>query len=496
MGKILRQPAEFSESSYDLIIIGGGIYGIMLSMEATRRGLRSLLLERADFGGATTFNCLRILHGGFRYLQSMDLKRFRESVAERKWFLKHFRSLVKPLPCLMPLYGRGLHRRSILRAANWINELLSYNRNHGVPPEIHLPKGEVISTRQTKKIVEDIDGNGLKGAIIWHDAIMPDSQRIVIEILRWSCGNGARALNYTAATRLLKSENRVCGMVGKDLVTGKSYEYASPIVINAAGPWCREIAEMFDRDKPDLFRSSIAWNVLLDKDPISTHALAVTPNMPKARTYFLLPWKDKILAGTGHAPWLQNADNPKVADEVLMAFINDLNRALPQLNLKPADILHVFSGLLPATKTSGVKLAKREVIIDHAQTGGSQGFFSISGVKFTTSRLVAEKTLNLIFPAKQFDTRIFEQNSIFDLPDTAENRGIFNLDRKSFFEDNQWKDKLSTLVEEESVCYLDDVVMRRTNLWERSEMIKTATRYLGDLFKLKDVGFKSRMQRL
>ena len=81
MGKIIRNPAAFAKKTYDLIIIGGGIYGVMLAFEASKRGLKSLLLEKADFGAATTFNCFRIIHGGFRYLQNLDLHRFRESVA-------------------------------------------------------------------------------------------------------------------------------------------------------------------------------------------------------------------------------------------------------------------------------------------------------------------------------------------------------------------------------------------------------------------------------
>ncbi|MEJ2083967.1 MAG: FAD-dependent oxidoreductase [Acidobacteriota bacterium] len=109
---IERNPALFSRDSYDLLIIGGGIYGACLSLEASRRGLSSLVLERDDFGGATSWNSLRILHGGLRYLQHLDLKRFRESVAERRWFSFWFPELVRPLPCLMPLYGKSRGRRS------------------------------------------------------------------------------------------------------------------------------------------------------------------------------------------------------------------------------------------------------------------------------------------------------------------------------------------------------------------------------------------------
>ncbi|MHC4710388.1 MAG: FAD-dependent oxidoreductase, partial [Planctomycetota bacterium] len=234
MGKIIRDPVGFAEQTYDLIIIGGGIYGVMLSFEASKRGLKSLLLEKADFGGATTFNCLRILHGGFRYLQSLDLKRFKESVAERSWFLKTFPGLVKPLPCLMPLYGNGLPRPSIVRLANSMNDTLSRNRNSGISPERRLPNGEVLNASQTKEICPLIHPNGLKGGVVWYDAIMPDSQRIVIELLRWACGNGASALNYVEAEELLIEDRKVKGVGAKDLETGELFEFKSDVVINAA----------------------------------------------------------------------------------------------------------------------------------------------------------------------------------------------------------------------------------------------------------------------
>src|SRR5690606_21038054 len=108
-----RDPEGASSCSFDLIVLGGGIYGAMVQLEAARRGIRSLLLERGDFGGATSANHFRIVHGGLRYLQSLDLPRFREAVAERRWWLRTFPDLVEPLRCVMPLYGEGLRRAAV-----------------------------------------------------------------------------------------------------------------------------------------------------------------------------------------------------------------------------------------------------------------------------------------------------------------------------------------------------------------------------------------------
>ena len=113
--KILRDPKAYTDEDYDLVVVGAGIQGAALFLEASRRGMRALVLDKGDFGGSTSWNSLRILHGGLRYLQTLDLPRFRQSVRARRWFFQAFPQLVRPLPCLMPLRGKGLKRNSVLR---------------------------------------------------------------------------------------------------------------------------------------------------------------------------------------------------------------------------------------------------------------------------------------------------------------------------------------------------------------------------------------------
>ncbi len=170
LANILRHPLAVSRETFDLIIIGGGIHGVMLSLEASARGLKSLLVEKADFGHATSFNSLRILHGGLRYLQSMDLSRFREAVHERRWFMQCFPELVAPLSCLMPLYGTGLHRTGVLAIALRLNDILSARRNDAVREDIHLPTGRIVDAVETARIFPRVDADRLQGSAIWPDA--------------------------------------------------------------------------------------------------------------------------------------------------------------------------------------------------------------------------------------------------------------------------------------------------------------------------------------
>ena len=472
MAKIIRNPVKAAERKYDLIIVGGGIYGVMLCLEASRRNLHSLLLEKCDFGEHTSFNSLRILHGGLRYLQTLDLHRFRESVGERRWFLQTFPDLVKPLPCLMPLYANGLRRPLVLQAALWANHTLSRRRNIGLRSDRHLPPGQVIDAEDTWEIFRYVNSQGLRGGAIWYDASMPDSQRLLIEVLRWACELGATALNYVEACHLMKSKGRVIGVIGVDRETCEAYEFMADIVVNACGPWCRDVATRFGHNEPSLFKPSLAWNVLLNREALSEYAVAVAPKKRKPPiTYFLIPWKGRLVAGTGHVPFLGNIEKPMPSAEELREFLNDINLAVPCLDLSMDDILYVFSGLLPVNEEASTNLRSREVIVDHSVRGGSQGFYSISGVKFTTARLVAEKALNQIYPERRAPMYSVRTLSTAH-PVVQWSRGIFAANCLSLADKSRWQDALRTLVVEEAVQHLDDLIFRRTNLWEHPEIVQ------------------------
>ena len=202
MNKNTRNPEFVQKQSYDLIVIGGGVYGIMAALVASQRNLKTLLLERDDFGSATSFNSLRIIHGGIRYLQNLDFLKFFESVSDRKWFFQNFPDLVEPIACLMPLYGKGVFRPSIFKAALLLNDILSFKRNEKVSKNSKLLNGKVIKAEEVKKIFPEVDSTGLKGGAIWYDGSMLDSQRVLIEALKWACSLGTTALNYIDVKRI------------------------------------------------------------------------------------------------------------------------------------------------------------------------------------------------------------------------------------------------------------------------------------------------------
>jgi glycerol-3-phosphate dehydrogenase len=459
-GVIQRDPQRASRQSYDLIVVGGGIYGACLILEATRRGLRALLLERDDFGAGTSLNSLRILHGGLRYLQTLDLHRFRESVRERRWFCQNFPDLVRPLPCLMPLYGRGLKRPLPFRAALIVNDWLSRRRNEGVPDACHLPGGRLLDPCETAEWFPMVNSKGLQGAGLWYDAVMTNSQRIQMEILRWAAALNATFLNHVEAVSLLTESDRTAGIEALDCVTARTVQFRAGAVINCAGPWSRRVAAAFDRDLPRLFQPSLAFNVLLDKVPLSQAALAVEPPFPGARVYFMHPWRGQILLGTMHEPWRRGDWPPAPTENQLARMISDLNAAVPGFQLRRHQIVRIYAGLLPSNHEGSHKLTKREILLDHRRHGGPKGLVSLCGIKYTTARLVAEKALGAInpewrrLPYRPHTERLPCSPSSFDLDDPAQ----------LLTADPTWvRAELARLISEEAVVDMDDLLYRRTD---------------------------------
>lgn len=454
---IRRDPEQAASRPHDLIVIGAGIYGVAMTLEAARRGLRVVLVERDDIGGATSWNSLRILHGGLRYLQTLDLPRFFDSVAERRWFCRHFPDLVAPLPCLMPLYGKGMKRRGIFRVALKMNDGLSFRRNAGVAPDRHLPGGRVLSAGQTLDRYPAAPRDRLQGGGLWYDVVMPNPQRVLIEMLHWACAAGATALNYTSAQELRVEQGAVRGIEALDRISGRTVRLKAPVVYNCTGPWSRALGRHFDRDLPTLFEPSLAFNVLLDRKPLSDAALAVEP--PGGPMYFMHPLGGRIFAGTSHWPWSGAADRPQPTDEQVESFLADLNRAAPQLQVTRDHVLRVFAGLLPARRPGSTQLAVREMVHDHGRQGGPRGLFSLAGVKYTTARRVAADALVMAWrdrgglPGHLPVARPPVDTSI----DHAGSGWLFKTPAP------QAADALRRIMADESVMHLNDLLLRRTD---------------------------------
>jgi glycerol-3-phosphate dehydrogenase len=426
--------------SYDLIVVGGGIYGMTLTLEAARRGLRPLLVERDDFASAASLNGLRILHGGVRYLQSMDLPRFFESVEQRGWFMRRFAPFCRALPCLMPLYGGGLKRPSVLRLALAMNDLLS-RRDLG-----HASR--VLGVDETLRRLPRLRRDGLQGCASWHDGQILSPQRLHMELLRWAADCGAVALNYVEATGLARRGSRVTGLV----TSAGTFE--APVVINAAGSWCREVAARLDRDRPELMVPSLTFNVLLDVEPLADAAVALQGR----RMYFVTPHRAGLtFAGTVHHVW-DGRREPTGA--MLDEFIGELNGALPGWALSRLNILRVTAGVLPARGPGQADMAHRSTFVRHDVAG----LYSTCGVKYTTAQRFALRTLQRIFGRRPADPRgpEFGERAAW-----VEPRALMALDDEA----------LRTLARDEAVTCKEDFLERRMDwIADREEQARFAAR--------------------
>ena len=413
------------DRKYELIIIGGGIYGICLTLEAAGRGLRPLLLERDDFGGATSLNTLRILHGGLRYLQNLDLPRFFASVEQRAWFMSNFRPLTQVLPCLMPLYADGLRRPAVFRAALAINKLLARDRE--------FSGGRVLGVGETLKWFPAVRRTGLQGSALWYDGQILSPQRVQAELLRWATACGATVLNYVEAFELQRNGASVSG------VMTSVGTFFAPRVINAAGPWSREVAQRLDRDQPVLLTPSLAFNILLDVPPPSSAAVAVQGS----RTYFITPHRSgATFAGTVHRAW-EGVSEPTEA--MIDEFVEDLNRAIPNWPIDRSKIIRITAGVLPAIGPGKADMARRSSFVEH----DTKGLFSVCGIKYTTAPRFARRTLD----------RVLGSPRSIDLPppEIGDRALLVEPHAVMALEDGE----LCRLAREEAVTSVEDFVERR-----------------------------------
>jgi glycerol-3-phosphate dehydrogenase len=459
-GMITRAPAAATAQRFDLAVIGGGIHGVCVALQAAERGLRVLLLERADFGSGASGNSLRVVHGGLRYLQSLDVTRFRESVAERRWFARIFPGLIEPLPCLMPLYGEGLRRRVVMRAALTMNDALSSHRNNGVEKEVWLPGSATFGAAAMRRRFRQVRAGGLEGGALWYDYHMRSSERILTELLHAACAVGVQALNYTEVKRLRVQDGRIQGLEALDRLDGKEYRFEAERICNCTGAQARVFAAEQDRDYRELFIPSLAFNVLLDCEPLSRDALAVAAPEPGAPVYFLCPAPFGVWAGTEHVGRPELCRDAVVSDAEIDAFLGRINRAIPGINLALRNVRSVYCGLLPVHTPGGTDLTARECCIAHADHGGPVGLYSLTGMKFTTARRVAERALEKLYPGLRSNAspcgiavRPLSAATAL-LLDGARVASMDPLDAMTFIRDT---------AAAESVMHPEDFFLRRTN---------------------------------
>ncbi len=395
-----RQLRGLSYKVFDVLVVGGGIQGAAIAWEAARRGLDVVLVDRGDFGSGTSANSLKIVHGGLRYLQKGDFKRVRESIRERSGLLRLAPHLVRPLPCILPLYsGGGLKSPFFMKMALGAADMFGYDRNKGLESGRSLLGGKIVSAKEAARIAPGIRQDGLTGAAVWYDAQMMNPSRLVLSFVMSAQNLGASCLNHTEVKSFIRAGHRIIGATVRDRLTGQDINLWSRLVINAAGPWIEDVARLAetkgDEAAPGL---SAAMNVMINRPLTAAHAIAATK--PGGPVYFVVPWRGMTLIGTQHWPYEGSPDRFRAGTSEVSRFLADINAALPSAKLTPSDVVSVMSGMLPGHTKKGsrdVELLRKHVVLDHEKRDGISGLISVMAVKFTTARGVAEDIVNMAF---------------------------------------------------------------------------------------------------
>jgi glycerol-3-phosphate dehydrogenase len=372
---------------HDILIIGGGIYGLAIAVEAARRQLRVALVDAGDLAAATSFNHQKTAHGGLRSLQSGRLDRARESIHERRALARMAPRLLRPLPFIVATYRSVVKNRLVLRAGFRIDRWLGRHRNDAVEPELHLPPPRLTSRAATLKLFPGVRPEGLTGGAMWYDYQIVESNRLAIAFAESADAHGARLSNYAEATAPLKESGVISGMQVRDRLTGTEFDVRARLTINAAGAHAGEIMRAFGVSRE--FLSLKAMNLVTSK-PASDIALAAPTRGGRMLT--LVPWRGRALIGTSQSTDFKNPGDMAVTTAEVDAFIDEINVAFPTLKLTRDDVLLVHRGIVPAERGRGgrAELLSAPRILDHEREGAA-GAMTVVGVKYTTARGVAAR---------------------------------------------------------------------------------------------------------
>ena len=390
-----RDPAALAGRRFDLLVIGGGIYGAIAAWDATLRGLAVALIDRGDFGGGTSFNSAKTVHGGVRALRSGNVSALRRFARERRTLARLLPHLVRPLPFLIPTC-RGVARgRTLLSLYFAVADRLA--RAGGAPSgqEGRLPASRVVSREECLHLNPLIDPEGVTGGIEWFDCQMQNSDRVPLAFVASAVEAGAVAANHVEAEAAFTRGGAVEGVRAADRLTGETFDLRAAVVLNAAGPWAPELAGRLVPAAGGRLcrRLSKAMNLVIPSPLGRSHAVAGAAG---GRLLFVAPWRGSAIVGTSHDRHLGDAGGLALDRGELDRFVAAARAAFPNLPLALGDVRLVHRGLLPASpRGDGTRLATRSKVVDH-RADGVGGLVSMLGVRYTTARHTAERAVDFV----------------------------------------------------------------------------------------------------
>jgi glycerol-3-phosphate dehydrogenase len=372
----------------DVLVIGGGVTGAGIALDAVSRGLSTAVIESQDWAAGTSSRSSKLVHGGLRYLQMLDFKLVLEALKERDLLLTNIAPhLVRPLPFLYPL-RRRVFERMFVGAGILLYDLLASIR----PGKRALPFHRHLSRKQLAKTFPSLATGAAVGAIEYWDANVDDA-RFVLTVLRTAVARGAHAASRTQLVELTKNEKGVVdGAILADLELGTTFAVKAKVVISSTGVWTEETQSLTGEEGGLRVLASKGIHIVVPRERISGTAGLILQT--STSVLFVIPWSRYWVIGTTDTPWTEDLLNP-------VATATDIDYVLGQANkvledpLSREDVVGTWAGLRPLLQPGtkeGTQSAK--VSREHTVASPVPGLIVIAGGKFTTYRVMAKDAVD------------------------------------------------------------------------------------------------------
>ena len=389
---------QYKGETFDLAVIGGGITGAAVAYDAASRGFSVAIIEKGDFGAATSSATSKLIHGGLRYLANAEFGLVRESLHERRTLENIAPNLVHPLPSLIATYSdRGLmNGKSAMRAGMYLYDVLSYDKGRTWDRSKRLPNHRALSRKQVLAQEGAVRPEKLNGGFVYYDCLSAFPERLTLAFVKSAVKYGAKAANYLRVDEFVIEGKKVKGLAVTDLLTGAKATVKASLVVNCSGPWADIVlAKALHRESERQIRRSEGIHIIVKK-MVNDHMVGF--KTLRGRHIFFIPWRGHTLVGTTDREYVGNPDEYRVSRASVTDFLEEVNESFGDGTIRYKDILHTYGGLRPLveTQTSGTySQSRRYEVYDNADDG-VDGLITVEGGKYTTSRNLAEKVMEVV----------------------------------------------------------------------------------------------------
>ena len=370
---------KLAETRFDLLVIGGGITGAGVALDAATRGLKVALIERNDFASGTSSKSTKLIHGGLRYLEQRDFGLTFEALRERDLLRRIAPHLVRPIPFLWPKWAGASAKAGL---GLWIYDAMAGLKNVKRHERVKL-QGAMELAPQTRK---------QSGGYIYYDS-QTDDARLTMAVLRAAVRSGAVICNHIDAQQLIDVSGRVVGCVAYDQISGSTIEVRSGDVVNATGVWADELRVSEDPEANRNLRPSKGIHIVLPLKALPIHAAVLFP-LGRRKLAFAIPWRSSVLVGTTDEEYSGPLGSPKVEADEVAYLLGAAQRAF-DIDLSEKDLVGAFAGLRPLLADAAHELT-RDLSRKHAIFRGPKGLITVTGGKLTTYRKMAEEVVDMV----------------------------------------------------------------------------------------------------